>query len=115
MQGFKSKTPIEGEEGEEGAKCKVKFQMGKRKFEMEEEIVKVNLPEEYTTTYTTPKVFNIVKSSFKKIDKNTTRYSTEQDFQFKGIMKVMAFFMPGAFKKQSMKYLKDFKAFAEKQ
>ena len=43
------------------------------------------------------------------------RYTTEQEFQFKGFMKIMAFLMPGAFKKQSMQYLKDFKAFAENQ
>jgi len=115
MKGFLKKTPIQGEEGEEGAKCKVEFKMGKRHFVMEEEILKINLPEEYTTNYTTPKVFNIVKSSFEKIDDNTTRYTTEQEFQFKGFMKLMAFFMPGAFKKQSMQYLKDFKAFAENQ
>jgi hypothetical protein len=115
MKGFLKKTPIEGEEGNEGAKCKVEFKMGKRHFVMEEEIVKINLPEEYTTTYTTPKVFNVVKSSFEKIDDSTTRYHTEQDFQFKGFMKIMAFLMPGAFKKQSMQYLKDFKAFAENQ
>jgi hypothetical protein len=115
MKGFKAKTPIEGHEGEEGARCKVEFQLGKRYFAMEEKIVKVNLPEEYTTTYTTPKVFNVAKNSFEKIDDHNTRYITEQDFQFKGLMKIMAFFMPGAFKKQSMSYLKDFKAFAEKQ
>ncbi len=115
MKGFKAKTPIEGHEGEEGARCKVEFQLGKRYFAMEEEILKIDLPDEYITTYTTPKVFNVVKNSFEKIDDNSTRYSTEQDFQFKGIMKIMAFFMPGAFKKQSMSYLKDFKTFAEKQ
>lgn len=115
MKGFQKKTPIDGNEGEEGAKCKVEFLMGKRRFEMEEVIVKINLPIEYTTTHTTPKVFNRVKNSFEKIDNHTTRYHTEQEFQFKGFMKIMAFFMPGAFKKQSMQYLKDFKAFAENQ
>lgn len=113
MKGFQKKTPIEGNEGEEGAKCNVEFKMGKRHFKMEEEIVKINLPEEYTTTYTTPKVFNVVKNFFEKIDVNSTNYRTQQDFQFKGFMKIMAFLMPGAFKKQSMQYLKDFKAFAE--
>lgn len=54
MKGFLKKTSIDGEEGEEGAKCKVEFKMGKRHFVMEEEIVKINLPVEYTTTYTTP-------------------------------------------------------------
>lgn len=115
MKGFQKKTAIRGDEGKEGAKCKVEFKMGKRHFKMEEEIVKIDLPIEYTTTYTTPKVFNRVKNSFEKIDNHTTRYHTEQEFQFKGFMKIMAFVMPRAFKKQSLQYLKDFKAFAENQ
>jgi len=116
MEGFVEKISIKGEEGELGAKCKVVFQMGKRKMEMIEEITEKNLPETYVTTYTTPSVFNIVKNTFIKVDDNTTLYQTEQEFQFKTfIMKVMGFLMPGAFKKQSMKYHKAFKAFAEKQ
>lgn len=113
MNGFVTKTPLEGSEGKEGAKCVVEFKMGKRHFKMEEHIEKINLPEEYITTYKTPKVFNIVNSSFEKINSNSTRYISKQEFQFKGFMKIMAFFMPGAFKKQSMQYLKDFKTFAE--
>jgi len=116
MEGFVEKIPIKGEEGELGAKCKVVFAMGKRKMEMIEEITEKNLPESYVTTYTTPSVFNIVKNSFIEKDENTTIYKTEQEFQFKTfMMKVMGFLMPGAFKKQSMKYLEAFKAFAEKQ
>jgi hypothetical protein len=37
----------------------------------------------------------------------------EQEFQFKGFMKIIGFLFPGAFKKQSLKYLVDFKQFAE--
>jgi hypothetical protein len=116
MEGFVEKIPIKGEEGELGAKCKVVFEMGKRKMEMIEEITEKNLPESYVTTYTTPSVFNIVKNKFITIDGNTTLYQTNQEFQFKTfVMKIMGALMPGAFKKQSMKYLKAFKAFAEKQ
>ena len=46
---------------------------------------------------------------------NRTKYISEQEFQFKGFMKVIGFIMPGAFKKQSMKYLEAFKNFAESQ
>ena len=116
MEGFVEKIPIKGKEGELGAKSKVVFEMGKRKMEMVEEITEKSLPDSYVTTYTTPSVFNIVKNSFIKVDDNTTLYRTEQEFQFKTfMMKVMGFLMPGAFKKQSMKYHKAFKAFAENQ
>jgi hypothetical protein len=40
---------------------------------------------------------------------------TEQEFQFSGFMKLIGMFMPGAFKKQSCKYMNAFKEFAERQ
>lgn len=116
MQGFVEKQPITGDEGELGAKCKVVFQMGKRRIEMIEEITKKDLPRNYVTTYSTQSVFNIVKNSFKKIDDHSTLHKTQQEFQFKTfMMKFMAALMPGMFKKQSKKYLQDFKSFVEKE
>jgi len=39
---------------------------------------------------------------------------SESEFEFAGFgMKLIGFLMPGAFKKQSLKYLTDFKDFAE--
>lgn len=98
----------------EGAQMTLKYKMGKREFEMVETIIKRNLPEEFHTTYDTKGVHNIQKNYFREED-GKTRWISESEFQFSGFgMKVMAFLMPGAFKKQSMKYLQDFKAFAEK-
>lgn len=80
---------------------------------MDETLKVVNLPEEYTTTYEAKGVYNVVKTFFKKVSDETTECITEHEFQFKGFMKVIGFLMPGAFKKQSKKYLEDFKHFAE--
>ncbi len=115
MEGLKSFEHLEGNPSEPGAKSLLKFQNGRRKIEMVETIIKNNLPEELTTTYEAKGVFNIVKNRFLPISNNETKYISEQEFQFKGFMKVIGFLMPGAFKKQSIKYLNDFKAFAEKQ
>lgn len=116
MEGLQSFEPISGTPGKEGAKSKLKFQMGKRSIEMIETITVSNLPEEFTSTYETKGVFNIVKNRFEPIDEQNTRYIQDQDFQFQSLtMKVMGLLMPGAFKKQSMKYLTDFKNFAESQ
>lgn len=87
--------------------------MGKREIEMTETITVRNLPDEFSGTYEAAGVFNIVKNKFEKISENKTKYFTENEFQFKGFMKIMAWIIPGAFKKQSMKYLKSFKQFAE--
>ena len=99
MEGLESFEHISGTPGEVGAKSRLKFKMGKREIEMIETIT----------------ANNIVKNSFEPLSGNKTKYSTEQEFQFKGFMKLMGLLMPGAFKKQSMKYLQDFKAFAESQ
>lgn len=55
------------------------------------------------------------KTSLFLLQANQTKHVTENEFQFKGVMmNLMGFLMPGAFKKQSYKYLKAFKTFAEK-
>ena len=115
MNGLESFEPLDGTPGEVGAKSRLRFKMGKREIEMIETITAKNLPEEFTGTYEAKGVFNIVRNSFEPLPGNKTKYTTEQEFQFKGFMKLIGLLMPGAFKKQSMKYLKDFKTFVESQ
>jgi len=99
--------------GEEGSRMSLSYEMGKRKMDMVETIIKKNLPEELHMTYDTKGVHNIQKNFFKD-EGDKTRWISESEFQFSGFgMKLMGFLMPGAFKKQSLKYMQDFKAFAE--
>jgi len=113
MEGLVSFDPISGEPGQEGAKSKLVFQMGKRKIEMVETITKRKLPEEFTGTYEAPGVWNSVENHFEELGPQKTLWTTNNEFRCKGFMKVMAFLMPGMFKKQSYKYLEMFKRFAE--
>ncbi len=100
--------------GRDGAQMSMKYKMGRREFEMVETIIKRNLPDEFHTTYDTKGVHNIQKNFFKE-EGGKTKWVSESEFQFSGFgMKLMALLMPKAFKKQSMNYLRDFKAFAEK-
>ena len=115
MEGLQSFEHLSGTPGQEGAKSRLKFKMGKREIEMVETITRRNLPHEFDGIYEAQGVFNVVKNRFEPIDAGRTRYTTENEFRFKGFMKLIAFVMPGAFKKQSMKYLRDFKHFAESQ
>ncbi len=115
MEGLQSFEHISGTPGQTGAKSRLKFKMGKREIEMIETITTRNLPDEFSGTYEANGVFNIVKNSFVKLSDTKTKYITENEFQFKGFMKIIAFLMPGAFKKQTMKYLTDFKNYVEKQ
>jgi hypothetical protein len=89
--------------------------MGKREIEMIETITVRNLPQEFSGTYEAKGVFNIVKNYFRPVSDNKTKYINETEFQFSGFMKLIGFLMPGAFRKESEKYLRQFKEFAEKQ
>lgn len=113
MEGFVSSALISGKEGQVGAKSEMEFLVGKRKIKMVETIIVNKLPDEFTCTYEASGVFNTMKCMFAEITNTTTDFCTVQEFQFKGLVKIVAFFMPGTFKKQSKKYLTDFKTFCE--
>lgn len=115
MEGLQSYEHISGTPGEPGAKTKMYFKMGKRDIEMIETIISKNLPSEMTTTYEAKNVHNILVNRFLSLDGSKTKYITDNEFQFFGFMKLMAFFLSGSFKKSSMKYLTDFKKFVERQ
>ena len=115
QKGFVSYEHLSGTPGKEGAKMALNYKMGKREIAMTETITKTNFPDEFHATYEAKGVFNVQKNHFTEVDNNTTRWVSESEFKFSGfMMKTMAFLMPGAFKKQSCKYLEDFKNFAEK-
>tara|TARA_B100001142_G_scaffold306169_1_gene335752 strand:+ start:364 stop:888 length:525 start_codon:yes stop_codon:yes gene_type:complete len=118
MQGIESYELISGELREVGAKaelivCYIEEDVVKRKIVMIEEIITNNLPEEKKVTYTADGVYNIVTNRLIKVSENQTKFINEQEFEFKGYMKVVGFFMPSAFKQQSRVYLQNFKEFAE--
>lgn len=113
QDGFISYKHLSGQPGKEGARAQLSYKMGKRDVEMIETITKSNLPDELHATYEAKGVYNIQKNYFKEVDKNTTKWVSKNEFQFSGFMKLIGFIMPGAFEKQSLKYMQDFKAFAE--
>ena len=120
MDGIESYTVLSGNLREVGTKAEIvatyiEKDVVKRRIVMIEEIITNNLPEEKKVTYTSDEVYNIVTNRIIKISDNKTKFINEQEFQFKGFMKVMGFFMPNAFKQQSRIYLKNFKEFVENQ
>lgn len=114
QRGLISVEHLEGIPGKVGAKMKFNYKLGKRHMELIETITKNNFPDEFHANYVTKNVRNIQKNYFKEIDINKTKWMTKTEFYFSGfMMKLMAFLMPSTFKKQSLKYMQDFKAFAE--
>lgn len=113
--GLVSFEHLSGEPGKEGAKSHLKYEMGKRKIEMVETVLKRDLPHEFSGTYETKGVWNKVENFFDEMDPNSTRWKSVNEFRCGGFMKLMTRLMPGAFKKQSLTYMKNFKKFAEAQ
>ena len=58
-------------------------------------------------------VYKIQKNVTLIISENQTKFINDQEFIFKGYMKIMGFFMQSAFEQQSRVYLQNFKEFAE--
>ena len=113
QKGFVSMQVKEGAPGATGSKTLLQYKMGKREMEMLETITVNNLPEEFTATYEAKGVWNEMKNFFEEDGEGATKWQAEVEFKFKGFMRLVAFFMPGAFKKQTLKSMQDFKQFAE--
>lgn len=106
---------ISGDPGKVGTKSKLLYKIGKREIEMIETITVNNLPDEFSGTFKAKGVYNEVRNYFHESGENQTLWVSENLFETKGFMRLLVFFMPGSFKKQSYKYLEYFKEFAEKQ
>lgn len=114
QSGLVATEHISGTPGELGAKMKLKYKFGKREMEMIETIIKRAFPEEFHATYSTSGMRNIQKNYFQKTENGFTKWVAESEFQpttFR--MRALLFLMPSAFKKQSLKYMSDFKTFVE--
>lgn len=115
QRGLISYKHLSGKPGEEGAKAKLKYQIGKREITMIETIIKRKVPGKLHSSYEAKGVFNIQKNYFQEEETTKTLWIADYEFKFSGFMRLMGLFMPGVFKKQSLTYMKDFKTFAEEE
>ncbi len=104
---------FEGELGKPGAKSRLIYNERGRELEMIETILVRNMPDEFSGTYQAKGVFNTVKNIFYEQGENQTRWVLDTEFEFSGMMKLMGFFMRGAFPKETAKGMRLFKEFAE--
>ncbi len=105
---------LDGEAGQVGATSELVYKMGKRDIVMIETITERNLPQTFSGTYQTKGVWNQVANHFAEHDGKTI-WTMNTVFKCTGFLRVMAFFMPGMFKKQTTKDMLRFKLFAESQ
>jgi len=114
QRGLVAAEHISGTPGSVGAKMKLNYEMGKRKMELIETVTENSFPDAFHATYDTKGMHNIQQNYFEELPNGHTKWTSKSEFQASSFMlKAMMFLMPGAFKKQSLQYMNDFKNFAE--
>ena len=113
QKGFISYTPVSGEYGKMGSKSLLKYKQGKRDFDLIETVKIMNLPDEFCATYESKGFWNETKNTFEEVDDKNTRWTMQCQVKLSGFMKLVGFFMPGSFRKQSQEMADDFKKYAE--
>ena len=116
QEGFVSFDTISGMPGTPGAKSKIVYNSGKHVIELTETIKTKDLPKEMSAFYEHKHMDNFMSNQFSGIDSSRTKMEMHVEYtRFGGIMpKLIAVLMPSIFKKQSQKWLENFKAFVEK-
>jgi len=111
---------LEGEPGQPGAKTRLVYQRDRREVEIIETIIGRNQgPDEqgpYTLIvgYETRGVRNQVVNVFEAMDGEHTRWTADNEFNFRGWMLILSLFLGSAFRKQTLDDMKCFKSFAER-
>jgi hypothetical protein len=116
QNGFVSAEPLSGTEGAVGSKAKLTYDTGKHRMELLETVKVNDLPREFTALYEHEHMTNTMTNRFIPLAGGGTRVETDIHYiKFNGFMpKLMSFIMPGMFRKQTQKWLDEFKAFTEK-
>lgn len=124
LRGMVLHEPINGVHGQVGTKSRVVMQMGGQKMEGTETITRReptdlrNIPKgsvvHFERELVTEGMWSIVRDHLTEAGPNTTLWVSESEYRFSSLlMRLVGFLMPGTFRKQSLQYMQDFKAFAE--
>lgn len=114
QRGLKSSTLIKGENGEVGAKRRLKITLEGREISMIETITFKDLPHEWHGRYTSNGLESMQQNFFSSTTDNFTKWVSKSEFVFSGWMVLISKVLPGIFKKRSETVMKDFKNYAEK-
>jgi hypothetical protein len=124
LRGLVLHEPLSGVHGQVGTKSRVVMQMGQQKFECIETITRREpadlraIPKESVVHFEREIVgegmFSITRERLTDVGPNSTLWVSENEYRFSSfMMRLVGLLMPGAFRKQSLQHMQDFKAFAE--
>ena len=107
---------LDGLPGQVGARSKLVYKNGKREMTMTETITVRELPDRFAGTYEMPGAWYAVENRFVVVDATHTRWIADVEFRMDSLMmKLLYMVVPGMFRKQTDKMMKQFKEFAESQ
>jgi len=115
QDGFISIEHLSGEPNTAGAKSKILLREGKKSMVLIETLISNDLPKEKKALYEHIHMTNTQLTSFEPISNIKTRYISEVTYiKFNGLLpKLMSKLFPSMFKKQSQKWMNQFKEFVE--
>src|SRR5918995_1950493 len=122
--GLVLQEPLSGVHGQVGTRSRVVMQMGQQKFEGTETITRREpadlrgIPKGSVVHYEREIVgegmWSAARERLTEASPDTTLWVSENEYRFSGLlMRLVGLLMPGAFRKQSLQHMQDFKAFAE--
>ena len=102
------------EHREVGSQSRQVHKMGGRELEIIETITVHNYPDEFSATYESADVWNLIENRFVDVGAGKTKWVLVSDFRSTNLfMKFLSFFFPGMFKKQTLTFMNKFKDFVE--
>lgn len=123
LRGLVVHEPLNGTHGGVGTESRVVLQTGQQKMEGTETITRRepadlhDIPSDSVVHFDRELVaegmWSVTRDRFTEAGPGTTLWASENEYRFSGVMRLVAPVMRGAFRKQSLRHMQDFKAFAE--
>ncbi|RSM53819.1 hypothetical protein DMB66_38050 [Actinoplanes sp. ATCC 53533] len=124
LRGLVLHEPLSGAHGQVGTKSRVVLRMGQQTFEGTETITRRDpvdlhgIARESVVHFDREIVgegmWSAARERLTEAGPETTLWVSENEYRFSGLlMRLVGLLMPGAFRKQSLLHMRDFKAFAE--
>ncbi|GHH43318.1 SRPBCC family protein [Lentzea cavernae] len=125
LRGLVVHEPISGTHGHVGTTSRVVLETGKQKMEATETITRREpvdlhgIPKggvvHYEREIVGEGMWSAARERLSEAGPHSTLWESENEYRFSGVlMRVVGLLMPGAFRKQSLRHMQDFKAFAER-
>ncbi len=124
LRGLVLHEPLSGVHGQVGTKSRVVMQTGQQTMEATETITRREPADlhgiptgsvvHFEREIVGEGMWNAARERITEVGPETTLWESENEYRFSGVlMRLVGLLMPGAFRKQSLQHMQDFKAFAE--